>query len=219
MARHVSSSAARTAPKRGEGLRRNLTDRARRYRAVKSIPAGRKICNLCGSRRNVGVDHIDGFEEHGEPRNLLYACKSCNTRKGFAFRNAGLGRRTIQFNPAERGARDFGRWVLATLAVRGESDAMGVSDAAGVLYATPPARRAGFAEELERLSQNPAAVGVPSFAQYAWAVSQGGPGGRNHSGEFDEAGAIIHATPKAKRREYAQRLAEGKRARRGEVPF
>lgn len=48
--------------------------------------------------------------------------------------------------------------------------------------------------------------GVPTFAQYAWAVS-------NHSrGEHDEGGAVIHATPKHKRIEYARRIAAGKSA-------
>ena len=48
--------------------------------------------------------------------------------------------------------------------------------------------------------------GVPTFAQYAWAVS-------NHArGSHDEGGAVIHATPKHKRIEYARRIAAGKTA-------
>jgi hypothetical protein len=35
----------------------------------------------------------------------------------------------------------------------------------------------------------------------------------------DEGGAIIHATPKSKRVEYAHRIADIKRSRRSEVPF
>lgn len=59
---------------------------------------------------------------------------------------------------------------------------------------------------------NPAA-GVPTFAQYCWAVSQ-------HSrGAHDEGGAVIHATPKSKRIEYAKRIADLKVGRREEVPF
>ena len=58
---------------------------------------------------------------------------------------------------------------------------------------------------------NPAS-GVPTFEQYAWAVSNGN---RKHwergagwvKGEKDEFGAIIHATPKHKRIEYARRIA------------
>ena len=42
--------------------------------------------------------------------------------------------------------------------------------------------------------------GVPTFEQYMWAVS-------NHTrGAKDEAGAVIHATPKHKRIEYASRI-------------
>ena len=59
---------------------------------------------------------------------------------------------------------------------------------------------------------NPSA-GVPTFAQYAWAVS-------NHSrGSHDEAGAIIHATPRSKRIQYAKKIADIKASRREEVPF
>jgi len=59
--------------------------------------------------------------------------------------------------------------------------------------------------------------GVPTFEQYCWAVA-------HHAREaHDEGGAIIHATPKGKRIEYASRIA-GLKAERGtgrtsEVPF
>lgn len=55
---------------------------------------------------------------------------------------------------------------------------------------------------------------VPTFSQYAWAVS-------NHRrGAHDEGGAIIHATPRHKRIEYARRIADIKAGhRRDEVPF
>jgi hypothetical protein len=44
--------------------------------------------------------------------------------------------------------------------------------------------------------------GVPTFQQYVWAVT-------HHSrGDRDEGGAIIHATPKSKRIEYARRIAD-----------
>jgi hypothetical protein len=78
-----------------------------------------------------------------------------------------------------------------------------------------------------RTAQYNPSSGVPTFKQYAWAVTQG-PGGSHHgpysgggfaAGAHDEAGAIIHATPKFKRIEYAQRLASGRSARREEVPF
>jgi hypothetical protein len=53
---------------------------------------------------------------------------------------------------------------------------------------------------------------VPTFEQYLWAVRNHKKGdylgaGRFAEGEHDEGGAIIHATPKSKRREYAARIA------------
>lgn len=60
---------------------------------------------------------------------------------------------------------------------------------------------------------NPASGVVPSFQQYAWAVS-------NHKrGAYDEGGAVIHATPRNKRIQYAKQIASIKGERRGEVPF
>ena len=61
---------------------------------------------------------------------------------------------------------------------------------------------------------NPA-TGVPSFAQYCWAVTHHDKATKAH----DEGGAIIHATPKSKRIEYARRIADIKRSRRSQVPF
>lgn len=66
-----------------------------------------------------------------------------------------------------------------------------------------------------RQYSNPAGE-VPTFAQYAWAVTQ------HTRGRHDEAGKIIHHTPRSKRIEYAKRIAEIKRSRgtdRSEVPF
>lgn len=60
---------------------------------------------------------------------------------------------------------------------------------------------------------NPSSASVPTFQQYAWAVA-------NHErGAHDEGGAIIHATPRSKRIEYARRIAETRSARRDSVPF
>ena len=64
---------------------------------------------------------------------------------------------------------------------------------------------------------NPAGKSVPTFEQYLWAV-------KHHSkGAHDEGGAVIHATPKHKRIEYALRIAAFKSGRgaaaKDEVPF
>ena len=61
---------------------------------------------------------------------------------------------------------------------------------------------------------NPAGGGVPTFQQYAWAVTQ-----QQHSGAHGEAGAVIHATPKSKRIDYARRIADLKASRHNVWPF
>jgi hypothetical protein len=61
---------------------------------------------------------------------------------------------------------------------------------------------------------NPASGAVPTFTQYSWAVSQ-----QRHSGDAGDAGAIIHATPKVKRSEYAKRILAKRYSGRDEVPF
>jgi len=157
----------------GPKVQRNLTDRAKRYRAQKNVTGPRR-CVLCGSTKDLGVMHLDGDESHGEAKNLAWGCRSCNQKLSHGFKRAGIGVRTRQYNPSQ---------------------------------------------------------GVPTFEQYAWAVRQG-PGG-THKGPYlgrgkwakgphDAAGAVIHATPKHKRIEYAERLADARRAgggSRDEVPF
>lgn len=135
----------------------NITDRAHRYRANEMLSVVGKRCALCGSTRNLVVDHKDGHPDHTSPSNLQILCKSCNTAKG--------GKRpTNQYNPA-----------------KGE---------------------------------------IPTFDQYAWAVSSGarqvysGGSTRHAAGVHDEAGAIIHATPKRKRAEYAREIARRARSTR-----
>jgi len=125
--------------------RREVTDRAKRYRAQKSVK-GPKVCAICGKRGGrLDVMHLTGNESHGERENLAYGCRSCNTKLAHAFKSIGAGRPTRQYNPA---------------------------------------------------SGN-----VPTFEQYLWAVS-------NHTRTaHDAGGAIIHATPRHKRIEYAQRIA------------
>ncbi len=120
-----------------------VTDRAKRYRAQSRVTGPRR-CVICGSRQNLGVMHLTGNENHGEPANLAWGCKSCNGKLGAAFKSIGAGRPTNQYNPS---------------------------------------------------------TGVPTYEQYKWAV-------RNHTRkEHDEGGAVIHATPKHKRIQYAKMIA------------
>jgi hypothetical protein len=127
--------------------RLNVTDRALRYRANNEPPEGPKICGFCGSQRNVEIEHIDGHEEHGGAENLMWLCRSCNTKKGVVMRNAGLGRRTRQYNPAG-GAKNLGQWVIAVMSAKGESDQMSVREAVAMIRETSQSKRSEFAEEI-----------------------------------------------------------------------
>lgn len=127
--------------------RQNVTDRALRYRANQEPPEGDKICGYCGATRTIEIEHIDGFEENNEPENKMWACRSCNTRKGIAMRNANLGRRTVQYNPAG-GARNLGQWMIAVLSAKGDSSAMSVRDAVAMIRATSPSKRSEYAREI-----------------------------------------------------------------------
>ncbi len=76
-----------------------ITDRAKRYRANSETSDWPRVCMFCGSTKDLQVDHLDGFEENGEAENLLMLCRSCNQLKSAIYKKAGLGRRTVQYNP------------------------------------------------------------------------------------------------------------------------
>lgn len=76
-----------------------ITDRAKRYRANVDAEGMPRVCMFCGATKDLQVDHLDGYEEHGEPENLIILCRSCNQLKSSVFKAAGLGRRTEQYNP------------------------------------------------------------------------------------------------------------------------
>src|ERR1022692_3343887 len=84
-------------------------------RANHCPPPGQPICAFCGSTRYVEVGHLDGFEENTEQENLVWNCRSCNTRLGVVFKRLGIGRRTRQYNPAQKGP---GRYQLGAVAHR-----------------------------------------------------------------------------------------------------
>ena len=77
-----------------------ITDRAKRYRANKPgcAPPGPRVCEYCGSDKNVDVHHRDGDESNGRKSNLAYACRSCNMRIANWHMRSGKGVRTRQFN-------------------------------------------------------------------------------------------------------------------------
>ncbi len=130
--------------------RRNITDRAHRYRAnsPKNRPRGPKVCaqklpngKICGSRRHVVPHHENGNPSDTRPANLSWACKSCNTRIGKEHARKGIGRRTKQFNP---GADNLAQYVQAAV-----DHTRGAHDAGGkVIHETPKGRRRAFAREI-----------------------------------------------------------------------
>lgn len=83
-----------------------ITDRAKRYRAntPECRPKGPKVCHWCktGRARQYVPDHVDGDESNNSPKNLVWACKGCNTKRGKAMARAGKGVRTRQYNPSRR---------------------------------------------------------------------------------------------------------------------
>lgn len=193
------------------GSRPAVTDRALRYRAHANPPPGPRICHYCGAAGRVDIEHVDGHEEHGNPENLGYACRSCNATKGAAFARQGIGRLTKQYNPT--GAATPAQWhkIVASLMGLGP---LSIAAAIAQAHATPHARRASFATA--KNPKQPAAV--PTFEQYRWAVTQ-----HRVRGAHDEAGKIIHATPPELRSEYARRLAANRntttKRSSDEVPF
>lgn len=218
--------------------RNPITDRAKRYRAQKNRPPGRKLCNFCASRRNIDIDHVTGNESEGDAENLIYLCRTCNTMKGITQARNRIGTRTRQYNP---GRASFERFKHAAAVLIGIAPGS-AAEATATIRATPPQTRAEYAERLAK--QNPcvseaqrrkffamhsrgeitdkqlrecihgdARNPAPTFPQYAHGVAI------HRRGAHDEGGAIIHATPPALRRKYAQQIADVKRERRGEVPF
>lgn len=128
-----------------------VTDRALRYRANAAELPGPRICHYCGSQAGrLDIDHVDGREEHGNPANLSYACRSCNTRKGRYFALQGVGRKTRQYNPSgASGARTAAQWAQVTGSVTGPGP-LPPARAIATILATPHERRARFAAELAR---------------------------------------------------------------------
>jgi hypothetical protein len=136
------------APECGTSWRKptdQISDRAKRYRAhqTECRPPGPAECALCGSTRFLVIDHIDGDESNGEPENLRWLCKSCNTRLGISMARAGQGRRTRQYNP---GAYSLAQYTEAVLQhTRGAHDAGGK-----IIHDTPKEKRQEFAAEIWR---------------------------------------------------------------------
>lgn len=180
----------------------NVTDRAKRYRANQPgcRPAGVKKCKLCGSKHDVMVDHVDGNESNGRKSNLRWLCRSCNNTLGAEMARTGQGRRTVQYNPKHKGAQTLEEYIEALRIHR-----PGMYDEGGrIIHDTPAAKRQEYARQIVAVKKhmgkrNPS----PAYSQYIEAVATlagEGLGTMN----ADEAWAIVQATSKRKRSEYAQ---------------
>lgn len=160
----------------------NLTDRAFRYRASANAPEGPKVCGYCGAKKQIQVEHINGKEEDTSDANLMWACRSCNSKKGKAFAKMGRGRLTHQYNPTKSGgASNVGEWMQAVGAIvprkgaryAGENygliSSMSTGDAVAMIRATPAARRSQFAQQLRGAGKgrrNPAGAAVEGYRDF-----------------------------------------------------
>lgn len=219
-------------------MKRNLTDRAKRYRAHRNKPPGPKRCNFCTSRKNIDIDHITGDESDGEPENLMWLCRPCNAAKAYVQARNRIGVRTRQYNPQSRPTLAKFKHAAAILlgTVRGD-----VAAATEYIRSISAEKRAEFGQQLAE--RNPfkseaqrrkfyamAARGEISRAEVAKWQRETPPGSLNPEGvptfaqyahgvsvhrrkAKDEGGVIIHATPPAVRSKYARKIASIKKQR------
>lgn len=129
--------------------KKNVTDRAHRYRANNAIDKPAKRCVYCGTNgARLEVAHLDGHEENNDPKNLDWTCRSCNVLVANRMRKLGLGRKTHQYNPKAKGATSTAQWITAVLSMRGESNAMSTADAVDMIRATSKEKRSQFARDI-----------------------------------------------------------------------
>jgi hypothetical protein len=83
-----------------------------------------------------GSGHVNGHEE------------GCNVRCANTLRRAGHRESNSAGHNPPGGAQSLGQWMTAVFAMKGESEAMSVSDAVDMIRATPPSRRSTFAKEI-----------------------------------------------------------------------
>ena len=181
--------------------RANITDRAHRYRANQLAPVAGKVCLLCGSTSFLVPDHWDGLPDHTTPDNLEVLCKSCNTAKGAAFKAAGRGRLTKQYNPTYIVLR-AGKVVLRT------TDHHEAAQRATELKRAHPAEVIALGEK-----QNPTKGGgaatVGEWMQAVGAITphvDRGDRGLVSTMSTRDAVDMIRATPQSKRRDFAAKM-------------
>jgi hypothetical protein len=194
--------------------RAQITDRAHRYRANQMVQVEGGRCLFCGSDQFLVPDHWDGHPDHTHPGNLEVLCKSCNTAKGSAFKRAGRGRLTNQYNPTRGGgAANIGEWMNAVGAItphvdrgdRGLVTTMSTREAVDMIRATPQSKRREFAAQLRRRrnpfwGQSDARQTTPARGGIAYHSSRrpAASGGRKKKAPKEEAGGLFSVPDEAK---------------------
>lgn len=57
------------------------------YRLAYDVIGKEKVCEVCGSKKNIDVHHIDGDYRHNDPSNLMVVCRSCHMKIHKSLRN------------------------------------------------------------------------------------------------------------------------------------
>lgn len=165
-------------------------------------------CIYCGAEDARDVEHINGDESDSRPENLARACRSCNVKKGQAFAAAGLGVRTMQFNP-ESGLRTMADYRQAVGVLLGKA-AGSIPRAVRALVNTPVNLRAYLASLL-RTRENPGAETLGAWVAAHVARREGS------AAEVAAARKLIRLTPKPRRSEFNREV--WRRRKEKGVPF
>jgi len=170
-------------------MARQVTDRALRYRANATPPPAPKVCGFCGDPKQIQVGHVNGHEEDGEPKNLIWTCRSCNQIHANSLRAFGLGRLTKQYNPAAKGAANVYQYALAVDSIQkrdastgklrgweGKTRPMDVKAAVAMIRATSPSDRSHFAQQMWRnRRRNPISLDPRYFLKHGTVMVPPGP--------------------------------------------
>jgi hypothetical protein len=175
-----------------------ISDRAKRYRANSMMGPPPRRCHWCKTTRarQYVWDHKDGDESNFDRRNLVSACKSCNTKRGKAMAAAGIGVRTRQYNPRNPRVELYQLKTSSGRRIRKATKVV-FEDGRTVHFTERMPKLKAIKQARAVISKNP---GATNLAQYVQA------GVEHVRGAHDAAGRVIHETPKAKREEFAKEI-------------
>lgn len=202
-------------------MKKRITDRAKRYRAQKSVAQRKRACIYCAKNpAKLDVEHINGDEGDSRPDNLALACRPCNVLKGRAFAKAGIGIRTVQSNP-DRGARTAGQWQRAVDVLLGYARGSLLNSVA-LVRATPVDKRVDLARAARAFKPNPGGKGAQSLGQWVAALQRAKEA--KASGRENKAvRKLIEDTPASRRSDFNRAVWRIRHERYGradeKVPF